>query len=200
MRTQFTLDRPMERWPSFFAICAFLCGGFSPCRERLSSHGRFCCETIVLHLVRRLERWYIHDGSKLIKGQGRNTMQKSIKFGMIGGALLGAGLFVTSTPVRAATFSGSNGVVLASYSNPFDPNNDGVSGGADMPTMTSGAIGAGTVVPQYNLEYLVNRIDGRTESGVARMADTGWSSDQLFHAVPSGVVIQSRHRHRLPVH
>jgi len=39
--------------------------------------------------------------------KGRNNMHKSIKFGIIGGALLVAGLFVTTTPVLAAVVTGN---------------------------------------------------------------------------------------------
>jgi len=72
--------------------------------------------------------------------QGRNNMHKSIKFGIIGGALLVAGLFVTTTPVLAAVVTGN----LSIEANPFDVNNDGVVSGGEA-TMTAGAIGAGTV-------------------------------------------------------
>jgi len=76
-------------------------------------------------------------------------------------------LFVTTTPVLAAVVTGQNGVVLSIYSNPFDPNNDGVGSGAEATTMTAGAIGAGTVgnAAGYSQADVVNRHDTYADGG-----------------------------------
>ena len=91
-------------------------------------------------------------------------MHQFIKSGIIGGALLGAGLFVTTPPVQATVVSGN----LSVEANPFDVNNDGVVSPGEA-TMTSGTIGGGTVTAQYPLDNLVNRHDTSNDAEAARL-------------------------------
>lgn len=129
----------------------------------------------------------------------RNDMHKSMAFGITVGALLAAGLFVTTTPVLAGLVTGQNGVVLSVYANPFDPNNDGVVSGTEA-TMTVGAIGSGTVgiAAGYSLQNLVNRHDGYNDNYGARMTDAsglasnGFMQFQAASSFQAGTVIASQ--------
>jgi hypothetical protein len=100
-------------------------------------------------------------------------------------------LSLATAPAHAATVTGG----LSIYSNPFDPNNDGVVSGTEA-TMTVGAIGTGSVsvAGGYSQDDVVNRHDSY-QSGLVRLTDgtgvatSGFVQYQAATSFNAGTVI-----------
>lgn len=87
---------------------------------------------------------------------------------------------LSATPAIAATVTGMNGVIATQYANPFDPLGDGVTSGVEATTITTGAIGGGTISTSSNLDRIVNREDHRSNTGGGRIQSSDGSATRGF--------------------